>query len=121
MDSETIKNKMSQFGTIGTLFPSCTSHPSCSQFNARDIIFRYEMNQNIGGNPLESKFSMDVKTSNLNRIDQENGSISPTPKNIKRGWKNIMRNTGSNEEMTKTEEVTRRYVEVTPGVWSFMN
>ena len=79
------------------------------------------MNQNIGGNPLESKFSMDVKTSNLNRIDQENGSISPTPKNIKRGWKNIMRNTGSNEEMTKTEEVTRRYVEVTPGVWSFMN
>ena len=107
---------MSQFGTIGTLYPSCTGHPSCSQFKARDIIFRYE--PKTTGRLDVSTFSTDLAPNN--NVDGKNGMISSSTNNME----NVMKIVGMNihgSDGTITEEVTRKYVEVTTGVWSYMN
>ena len=107
---------MSQFGTIGTLYPSCSGHPSCSQFNARDLIFRYEPKN--AGRLDGSTFSTDLASNN--NVDGKNGMIRSSTNNME----NVMKIVGMNRHRsdgTITEEVTRKYVEVTTCVWSFMN
>ena len=106
---------MSQFGTIGTLHP-CTTHPSCSQFNARDIISRIE--SKTTGRSLSSPFTM--YSEQKHDIYQEHGMISPPFSNKENVRQNVAIDTPHNGG-TATEEATRRYVEVSPGVWSYMD
>ena len=106
---------MSQFGTIGTLHP-CTAHPSCSQFNARDIISRIE--SKTSGRSLPSSFS--VYSEQELDIDKEHGIISPPLSNKECVRQNLAVHILDNGGIA-TEEATRRYVEVSPGVWSYMD
>lgn len=113
---------MSQFGTIGTprMHP-CFSHPSCSQFNATDIMlasagiprtsptkpFKYEYYESINSlNNGENK----NKRSNM----EMNSMMEQTKKDIQRT--ECLCQNGNHFE----REGNRRYVEVSPGVWSYM-
>ena len=107
---------MSQFGTIGTLYPSCTGHPSCSQFNARDILFRYE--PKTTGILDGSTFSADHAPNH--NTHEEHGMDSSSANNMENMMKMVRMNRHGSDGII-TEEVTRKYVEVTPGVWSYMN
>ena len=113
---------MSQFGTIGTprMHP-CVSHPSCSQFNATDIILASE------GIPRTSqrntsKFdyygSMDSRKDgqNDNKLSsiEMNGMMEQTKTDIQ--GKECHFQNGNHF----AGEGNRRYVEVSPGVWSYM-
>ena len=106
---------MSQFGTIGTLHP-CTAHPSCSQFNASDIISRIE--SKTTERSILSPFSMYSEQDH--DIDKEHGINSPPLSNKECVRQNVVINTLDNSG-TVTEEATRRYVEVSPGVWTYMD
>ena len=103
---------MSQFGTIGTLHP-CTGHPSCSQFNATDIVSRIETK--TFGRSLQSPLAMHSETKR--NVEEEYGIISPPSISEKIVLQKAGNNRFVNGEIV-TEEATRRYVEVSPGVWS---
>jgi len=103
---------MSQFGTIRALLPSCTGHPSCSQFVARDIIGRFE--SETTQRCLRSSSSMELESKGA--ITNE---ISRPTVNIETVLQIDVTNTLDNERMV-IDEVPRRYVEISPGVWSYM-
>ena len=103
---------MSQFGTIGTprMHP-CMAHPSCSQFNAHDII--------------RTSTGKDTNLKNIligpdSAANDEEGNIFAIPKSVSKQTKLDhvpMRENGTTGGVT--EEENRRYIEVSPGVWSY--
>ena len=105
---------MSQFGTIGVprLHP-CTAHPSCSQFNSNDII-RTSTGKSL--QYLQIPFSMDIESKYKNNEDSFNVLSSI---NQKETDAETVLATDYNSQ--NVEELHRRYVEVSPGVWSYVN
>ena len=114
---------MSQFGTIGTprMHP-CVSHPSCSQFNATDIILASE------GIPRRTSLR---KTSEFNCYGSINGQKGGQNDNkiSSIDVNDVMEQTRKDTQKTDclcqngnhfAGEVNRRYVEVSPGVWSYI-
>ena len=107
---------MSQFGTIGTprMHP-CVSHPSCSQFNAKDIILSSD---GIARPRLN-------KPSNFDHYDpkdvQNNSPNGTTASDIElRLQVEKLQNGACRNEYIEGEERNRKYVEVSPGVWSYV-
>ena len=103
---------MSQFGTIGTprMHP-CMAHPSCSQFNAHDII------RISTGKDTNHKNILIEQESAAN---DEEGNIFAIPKSV--SMQTTFNNALMRENSTTggvTEEENRRYIEVSPGVWSY--
>lgn len=138
---------MSQFGTIGTprMHP-CVSHPSCSQFNARDIMLASAgISRQFRNNPNLIDFEANYKADEEANIIKRSGNVSGkmleevqitelqngriTNRNAN---KNILEyhDTYNNKKFKENynispkqfaEEVNRRYVEVSPGVWTYMD
>ena len=103
---------MSQFGTIGTprMHP-CMAHPSCSQFNAHDII-----RTSTGKDLIFKKFLIGPETT----ANDEEGNTFGNPKSISKQTKlNDVPMRGICSTGGETEEENRRYIEVSPGVWSY--
>ena len=114
---------MSQFGTIGTprMHP-CVSHPSCSQFNATDIMLASDGITPRTSSRQTPKFDYygsinsrndgqnDNKVSNI----EINGVMEQTKKDIQRT--DCLCQNGN----PFAGEGNRRYVEVSPGVRSYM-
>ena len=103
---------MSQFGTIGTprMHP-CMAHPSCSQFNAHDII------RTSTGKDLTLK---NILIGSETASNDEDGNMFAIPKSISKQTKLndvTMRENGFTGGTTEDEN--RRYIEVSPGVWSY--
>ena len=106
---------MSQFGTIGTprMHP-CVAHASCGQYNATDIMLTSAGLTRVARQKpnLDSYELKCVPTDVCNNIK---------PSGI--GTEDIILEEAkmrTNRNETKfVEEVSRRYVEVSPGVWSY--
>ena len=105
---------MSQFGTIGTprMHP-CMGHPSCSQFNANDII------RTSAARDMKIKnnnFSLQLEATH--NMEEENNITIPT--SVTKTTVFDEGPTGSNRHNKGiSEEENRRYIEVSPGVWSY--
>ena len=105
---------MSQFGTIGTpRFHPCMAHPSCSQFNANDIIRRSTRED---AQFKQVSFLPEPKKSEIIARDD----LLSAPKSIRQQIKL------AEEPMISDsfggavgDEENRRYIEVSPGVWSY--
>ena len=86
----------------------CMAHPSCSQFNAPDII------RTSTGKDLTFK---NILIGSETAANDEDGNVFAIPKSISKQTKLndvLMRENGGT-----TEEENRRYIEVSPGVWSY--
>lgn len=105
---------MSQFGTIGTprMHP-CMAHPSCSQFNANDII---RTSAAIDMKFKNNNFSLNPEPT-LN-MEEEHNDTSPTSI-TKRAIFDVGPKRGNGNNGGIPEEENRRYIEVSPGVWSY--
>jgi len=109
---------MSQFGTIGAprMHP-CVSHPSCSQFNAKDIILTSD------GIPRPRP----NKPSNFNHFEEFQKGIQNdlrhgmTSFDIEQKLKmeTLLNNKQRLNEYIDGDDGNRKYVEVSPGVWSY--
>ena len=110
---------MSQFGTIGAprMHP-CVSHPSCAQYNAKDIILTSDGISRPHPN----------KPSNYNHYEetqndlQKNQRLGRTTSDIEMKLKleTLQNNKERLNEYIDGEEGGRKYVEVSPGVWSYV-
>ena len=109
---------MSQFGTIGVprLHP-CTAHPSCSQFNSNDII-RTSTGKSL--QYLQIPFSMDIESKYKNNEDSFNvlSSINQKETILEADSETV---SATDYNFQNVEELHQRYVEVSPGVWSYVN
>ena len=105
---------MSQFGTIGTpRFHPCMAHPSCSQFNANDIIRR--STREDAQFKQVSFLDEPQKSENMERED-----LLSAPKSITLQMK-LTEEAMTSDSFggTLADEENRRYIEVSPGVWSY--
>ena len=105
---------MSQFGTIGTpRFHPCMAHPSCSQFNANDIIHRSAREE-----AQLKQVSFLPEPQKLDNIETDD-LLSP-PKSIKQQMR-LAEEPMRSDSLARAvaDEENRRYIEVSPGVWSY--
>ena len=137
---------MSQFGTIGAprMHP-CVSHPSCSQYNANDILLAIESKPNqlqrrqfTSKSQVDSKDDVPINSIRRKTIDISESYLS-SESDISSEYQRVELNSrrkssldyGDLENNAKRKEndlFSRkqrsdgdcgRYVEVSPGVWSY--
>ena len=141
---------MSQFGTIGAprMHP-CVSHPSCSQYNAKDILLAIETKpnhlQNRNTSPqstpkskVESKDDVPINLTRRKTIDISASYVS-SESDISSDYQQVEFNSrrkssldyGDLQNNAKRKEIPLlsrkqrsdgdcgRYIEVSPGVWSY--
>ena len=110
---------MSQFGTIGAprMHP-CVSHPSCAMYNARDIILTSDGISRPHPNKPSTYNHYEKSQDDLQNNHRYGMAASDIELRLK--FETLQNNKERLNEYNEGDEGNRKYVEVSPGVWSYV-